>query len=281
VLGDLDRGNGDPCLALYGEYRRQPVQRDGSPCPGEPAFDDWRVRSEEEGRGSRINDGTPITPNEHRIARQFTTIDQLYSNSETSDDGHLWTAGGYVDDYNQRNTRAPGRPFDVTLPESAPPNGFMFHALARQGISFFNYGEAVGVGTQPDTRDTPEELAEEGKVLGNSEFVALYPSSGAIDKDPITGRLTYDRDPDTQPNPLQGVSRMHYFRQRFQAQLAACADPATPATCAVPRYNHLLFPNNHTSGTNPGDRSPDALVRDTDQAIGQLVSDISHSKIWP
>jgi hypothetical protein len=118
-------------------------------------------------------------------------------------------------------------------------------------------------------------------VLGNSEFVALYPSSGAIDKDPITGRLTYDRDPDTQPNPLQGVSRMHYFRQRFQAQLAACADPATPATCAVPRYNHLLFPNNHTSGTNPGDRSPDALVRDTDQAIGQLVSDISHSKIWP
>jgi hypothetical protein len=281
ILGDLDRGNGDPCLALYGEYRKQPVQRDGSPCPTDPSFDDWRVRSGEGGRGVRMNDGTPITPNEHRIARQFTTVDQLLSNSETSDDGHLWTAGGYVDDYNQRNTRAPGRPFDVTLPESAPPRGFMFQALARQGISFFNYGEAVGVGTLPDSRDTPEELAEEGKVLANSEFIALYPSSGAIDKDPITQRLTYDRDPDTQPNPLQGVSRMHYFRQRFQAQLAACADPATPATCAVPQYNHLLLPNNHTSGTTPGDRSPDALVRDTDQAIGQLVSDISHSKIWP
>ena len=281
ILGDLDRGDGDPCLALYGEFRKEPVQRDGSPCPTSPAFDNWRVRSGEDGRGSRMFDGTPITPNEHRLARQFVTLDRLHANSETSDDGHLWTAGGYVNDYNQRNTRAPGRPFDVTLPESAPPKGFMFHALARQGVSFFNYGEAVGVGTLPDVRDTPDELALEGKVLANSEFVALYPSSGAIDKDPITQRTTYDRDPETQPNPAQGVSRMHYFRQRFQAQLAACVDPASPATCAVPQYNHVLLPNNHTSGTSPGGRSPDALVRDTDQAIGQLVSDISHSKIWP
>jgi Phosphoesterase family len=281
ILGDLDRGDGDPCLALYGEYRKPPVQRDGKPCSADPAYDNWTVRSNEEGRGQRMFDGTPITPNEHRIARQFVTLDHMESNSETSDDGHLWTAGGYVDDYNQRNTRAPNRPFDVTLPESAPPHGFMFASLARQGISFFNYGEAVGVGTLPDSRDTPDELALEGKVLSNSEFILLYPSSGAIDKDPITGRTTYDRDPDVQPDPTKGVSRMHYFRQRFQAQLAACPDPSTTATCAVPQYNHLLLPNNHTSGTNPGDRSPDALVRDTDQAIGQLVSDISHSKIWP
>ncbi|MEA2494932.1 MAG: hypothetical protein QOJ29_2843 [Thermoleophilaceae bacterium] len=281
ILGDLDRGDGDPCLALYGEFRKEPTRRDGTPCPTSPAYDNWRVRSDEEGRGARMFDGTPITPNEHRIARQFVTLDRLHADSETSDDGHLWTAGGYVTDYNQRNTRAPGRPFDVTIPVSAPPKGFMFHALARQGVSFFNYGEAVGVGTLPDARDTPDELALEGQVLSNSEFVALYPSSGAIDKDPITQRLTYDRDPETQPNPLQGVSRMHYFRQRFQAQLAACADPNTPATCAVPQYNHVLFPNNHTSGTSPGGRTPDALVRDTDQAIGQLLSDISHSKIWP
>lgn len=281
ILGDLDRGDGDPCLALYGEFRKPPVQRDGKPCPNEPAFDNWYVRSNEEHRGSRMFDGTPITPNEHRVARQFVTLDHVESNSETSDDGHLWTAGGYVNDYNQRNTRAPDRPFDVTIPVSSPPKGFFFESLARQGVSFFNYGEAVGVGTLPDSRDTPDELALEGKVLANSEFTLLYPSSGAIDKDPITGRTTYDHDPATQPDPTKGVSRMHYFRQRFQAQLAACPDPSSPATCAVPQYNHLLLPNNHTSGTNPGDRSPDALVRDTDQAIGQLVSDISHSKIWP
>jgi phospholipase C len=48
----------------------------------------------------------------------------------------------------------------------------------------------------------------------------------------------------------------------------------------VPRYNELLFPNNHTSGTSAGIRTPDALLRDTDQAIGQLVDRVSHSPIW-
>jgi len=33
---------------------------------------------------------------------------------------------------------------------------------------------------------------------------------------------------------------MHHFRQRFDTQLQACADPATPAVCAVPRFNELL-----------------------------------------
>jgi sugar lactone lactonase YvrE len=281
ILGDLERGDGDPCLTLYGEYRRRPVKRDGTPCTWAIPADDWDHRSDDDKRGDRRNDGTPITPNEHRIAREFVTLDRLFTQSETSDDGHIWTAGGYVSDYAQRNTRSPNHPFDVTIPISQPPKGFMFHAAARQGVSFFNYGEAVGVGTLPDSRDTPDELAETGAVLANSEFILGYPSSGAIDKDPITQRLTYDRDPDTQPNPAQGVSRMNYFRKRFNAQLAACPDPSQPATCAVPQYNHLLFPNNHTSGTSPDQRSADALVRDTDQAIGQLLDDLSHSKIWP
>ena len=74
---------------------------------------------------------------------------------------------------------------------------------------------------------------------------------------------------------------MQYFRQRFQQQLSACPDAADTTTCAVPRFNEMVMPNNHTAGTGPGTRSPDALVRDTDQAIGQLVGDVSKSKIWP
>jgi hypothetical protein len=74
---------------------------------------------------------------------------------------------------------------------------------------------------------------------------------------------------------------MQYFSKRFQGQLAACATPSDPSSCQVPRYNELLLPNNHTSGTGQGIRTPDALVRDTDQAIGQLVDQISRSKIWP
>jgi hypothetical protein len=65
-------------------------------------------------------------------------------------------------------------------------------------------------------------------------------------------------------------------------QLAACPDPANATACAVPQFNELTFPNNHTGGTgDPTRRSPDALVRDNDLAVGQLVDYISHSKIWP
>jgi DNA-binding beta-propeller fold protein YncE len=281
-LGDLGKGDGDPCLTVYGYRRQRPVQRDGRPCPHLPAGDDYADQSAANGRSpGQSMDGTPITPNFHRLADRFVTLDHLYADSETSDDGHLWTSGGYATDYALRNTQAPNRPFDVTLPISAPPRRFLFDSLGRQGISFFNYGEAVGASTLPDTQARPDELAMQANTLANSEFITQYPSSGAINSDPITGRLTYDHDPVVAPDPTKGVSRMHYFRQRFGAQLAACPDPSQTSACAVPRFNELLFPNNHGAGTAPGTRTPDALNRDGDQALGQLVSDISHSKIWP
>jgi hypothetical protein len=130
-------------------------------------------------------------------------------------------------------------------------------------------------------------------VQKNSEFITLYPSSAAIDRDPITQRETLDHDPCPQvpvpgtpcgqPDLTKRVSRMQYFSRKFQQQLATCqgAAAANPGTCQVPRYNELLFPNNHTAGTGAGTRTPDALVRDTDQAIGQLVHEVSHSPIWP
>ena len=75
---------------------------------------------------------------------------------------------------------------------------------------------------------------------------------------------------------------MAFFKSMLDKQLTACPDPADAATCAVPQFNELTFPNNHTAGTgDPTRRTPDALVRDNDLAIGQLVDLVSHSKIWP
>jgi len=276
-LGDLGKGDGDPCYAIFPAFRRPPVQRDGSPCPNLP--DGYEAQSPDDRNPGTSNDGTPITPNFHRLADQFVTLDRLYADSETSDDGHLWAAGGYLSDYATRNTQAPNRPFDVTLPISAPPRRFFFDNLGRQGIHFFNYGEAVGVSTLPDTQGRPDELAIQGNTLANSEFITQYPSSGAISTDPITGRETWDHD--ISVDPTKAVSRMHYFRTKFGAELQACPDASNNATCAVPQFNELLFPNNHGAGTGAGTRTPDALNRDSDQALGELVSDISHSQIWP
>ncbi|HZC36576.1 MAG TPA: alkaline phosphatase family protein, partial [Chthoniobacterales bacterium] len=59
VLGDLDRGNGDPSLVDFGEA---------------------------------------ITPNYHAIARQFVDLDNFYNTGDVSGDGHAWSFGGREND---------------------------------------------------------------------------------------------------------------------------------------------------------------------------------------
>lgn len=282
MLGDLGLGDGFPCVTLYGEKREIPKLRNGAPCPNVLPYEDYKQQSKDNGVSvAQMDDKTPLTPNFHILARHYGVLNHFYADSETSDDGHMWTSSAIANDYTIRNTQSQDHPFDLTTPVSQPPKGSIFFNLARQNISFFNYGEAVGVGTLPDPRNSADELAIYTKVLANSEFILFYPSSGAIGNDPVTQRTTYDSDPGATLDPTKAVSRMQYFRQKFQLQLTTCANPAIPATCAVPQYNHMVLPNNHTAGTTPGRRTPDAMVRDTDQALGQLVSDISHSKIWP
>ncbi len=59
VLGDLDRGNGDPALALFPE---------------------------------------PLTPNFHQLARRFVTLDNFYDSGEVSGDGWNWSTSARTAD---------------------------------------------------------------------------------------------------------------------------------------------------------------------------------------
>jgi DNA-binding beta-propeller fold protein YncE len=60
ILGDLDRGNGDPKLAEFGER---------------------------------------LTPNFHKIARQFVDLDNFYESGEVSGDGWQWSTSGRESDF--------------------------------------------------------------------------------------------------------------------------------------------------------------------------------------
>jgi DNA-binding beta-propeller fold protein YncE len=60
ILGDLDRGNGDPTLALFGES---------------------------------------VTPNAHALAREFVTLDNFYVNAEVSYSGHAFSTAAYSTDF--------------------------------------------------------------------------------------------------------------------------------------------------------------------------------------
>ena len=244
ILGDDSRGDGDPKLTLFGES---------------------------------------ITPNAHALARRFPLLDHVYANSEASIDGHFWTAAGSVSDYVVKNWHqnyaGRGRPYDFGVyAVTWPSQGFLFDQAEKQGISYFNYGEAVAgvVPLFPDKDRTPDDLAKVNRKFAKSDLGAplpghCYPNdaySGGVNL--LTQQEVYDSSLPAGVLP-PAESRFDCFRTKFTAQLA---------TGTVPAFNYMVLANDHTAGTAPGRRTPTAMIADNDHALGQVVDLISHSPIW-
>ena len=128
ILGDLDRGNGDPTLALFGEE---------------------------------------VTPNAHALAREFVTLDNFYVNAEVSYDGHAFSTGAIANDFVEKiwplNYGGRG---GIYLSEgggkmrtpfgniAAPANGYIWDDVLRAGKTVRSYGEFAA-------EDTSREAAAE------------------------------------------------------------------------------------------------------------------------
>jgi YVTN family beta-propeller protein len=249
LLGDDPRGDGDPKLALF---------------------------------------GGDVTPNHHSLARRFPLLDHVYANSEASIDGHFWSSAAKVSDYVNKawfqNYGGRDRPYDFGVYSVTwPANGFLFDQAERQGISYFNYGEAIA-GTVPlaDKDRTPDETAEVVRKFGKSDLgpgtggvtgataTQCYPNDASIGKDAITGVEVWDTTPPAGAAP-GAESRFDCFAARFATQLA---------TGTVPTFNYLVATNDHTQVLSAGARTPRAMIADNDEYLGKLVDLISHSPIW-
>jgi YVTN family beta-propeller protein len=105
VLGDLPHGNGDPALAIF---------------------------------------GNAITPNQHKLANDFITIDNFYADAETTAAGHYWataaTATAYVEKTWPQNYSNRGA-FPQWDPVAFPDSGFLWDAAFAAGLSYRDYGE--------------------------------------------------------------------------------------------------------------------------------------------
>ncbi|MBA3430985.1 MAG: bifunctional YncE family protein/alkaline phosphatase family protein [Actinobacteria bacterium] len=111
VLGDLDRGNGDASLTLF---------------------------------------GPDVTPNHHDLAERFTTLDNLYAAGEVSTDGWEWSTAANANTLNQKTwpTLYGGRGHFYTAeggtlaaaPGRRPENSYIWDALSKHSISYRNYG---------------------------------------------------------------------------------------------------------------------------------------------
>ena len=240
VLGDDPRGDGDPSLTLF---------------------------------------GARATPNVHALVRRFPLLDHVYADSEASIDGHFWTSAAKVSDYVEKNWfqnyAGRGRPYDFGVyAVTFPQNGFLFDQADRDGVGWFNYGEAIA-GDVPVSADKDRDAAaaaDEARRLARSDLGqnGCYPNDSSIGSDSITGVDVYDSSLSAGA-PFGSESRLDCFRTHFAAQVA---------TGTVPAFNYLVLGNDHTRGLEPGTRTPQAMIADNDLGLGQLVDLVSHSPIW-
>ena len=124
VLGDLKEGNGDPSLVLFGEN---------------------------------------ITPNHHKLAREFVLLDNFYVNSDVCADGHNWSTAAIAPDYvekmwpNKYANRRTIYDFEEQDPASLPPAGYLWTNAAAAGISMRNFGYMVN--NKPNAAPGAEQIA--------------------------------------------------------------------------------------------------------------------------
>ncbi len=107
VLGDLPQGNGDPSLCIFGEQ---------------------------------------ITPNHHKVARDFVLLDNTYCSGILSADGHQWADSAMANDYMERSFAGFPRsyPFGGTEGVDAlaySSAGFIWDNVIAHGKTLRNYGE--------------------------------------------------------------------------------------------------------------------------------------------
>ncbi len=122
VFGDMEKGNGDRSLCLFGE---------------------------------------DVTPNIHALARQFVLLDNFYADAEVSADGHNWTMGAYATDYTEKTwpTSYGGRggeyEFEGGVPDVYPSGGYLWDLCQRHNVSYRTYGEFTENPTAPGDSALP------------------------------------------------------------------------------------------------------------------------------
>jgi hypothetical protein len=215
VLGDMKEGNGDASLCLFPES---------------------------------------VTPNHHRLARQFVLLDNFYADGEVSADGHEWSMGAYATDFVQKawplNYR-PGNKEKIPYPSEGtvdaiarPAGGYLWDRCAEAGVSYRSYGEWIENGKTP--RDP-------GKALTKTLEGHFDPAFRGFD-------LDY---PD-QKRADRFIEEMTRFEKDGE----------------MPRFIVLRLPSDHTSGTVAGKPTPTAYVADNDLALGRVIEAVTKSKFW-
>ena len=216
VLGDMKEGNGDPSLCIFPEK---------------------------------------VTPNHHKLAREFVLLDNFYVDGEVSADGHQWSMAAYCTDYIEKiwpltyrgtlHRKLSGYPSEGHGGSlEVPAGGYLWDRCAEARVSYRSYGEWVDNPKKPGDPAIPRSKGLVGHI------------------DPLF--WGYDLEYPDQKRADRFIAELKRFERDGD----------------MPRLSILRLPNDHTYGTRVGKPTPTAFLADNDLALGRVVEAVSQSKFW-
>lgn len=236
VLGDVAAGNGDPALCIFGEK---------------------------------------VTPNQHKLVREFVLLDNTYCSGILSADGHQWSTTAFGTDYLERSFAGWPRSYpDGMGPDEIDalayaPSGFIWDNALTHGVSLWNFGEFTmhTCGWSDPARKGDPQWADYWDEYRHGRGLVRIGSVPAV---PTVGPFS--------PTDTLGwnMAVPDVWRARYIAgQVAAWEKEGR-----MPQLILVCLPDDHTSGTSEGSPTPEACVADNDLAFGRIVEAFSRSSFW-
>lgn len=235
VLGDVAAGNGDPRLCIFGER---------------------------------------VTPNQHKMVRDFVLLDNTYCAGILSADGHQWSTTAFGTDYLERSFAGWPRSYPDGMGEDEndamaySPAGFIWDNALKKGIHIRNYGEfmAPRVLWKDGRKGDPSWRAcyEQWKGDRNDVLFSSYPMVETIRAFSPSNYVGWEMSVPDQYRADYILKELKEYEAKGQ----------------FPQFVIICLPNDHTSGTSKGCPTPAALVADNDLAFGRIVEALSHSRFW-
>jgi YVTN family beta-propeller protein len=236
VLGDVAEGNGDARLCIFG------------------------------GR---------VTPNQHKLAREFVLLDNTYCAGILSADGHQWSTTAIGTDYLERSFAGWPRSYPDGMGEDEAdalaysPAGFIWDNALRHGVSIRNYGEFMAPKVRwrdPSRKGTPDWLANYRTWKGERQ-------ESVFESEPMIETIAPF-------SPTSYVGWEMAVPDQYRADFILRELDGYVKKGEFPQLVIICLPNDHTSGTREGSPTPAATVADNDLAFGRIVEALSRSPFW-
>ncbi len=210
--------------------------------------------------------GNEVTPNQHKMAKEYSLLDNFYASGKSSAEGHSWTDAAIVTDYIEKNVRAWFRSYPHVLADALAYNkeGFIWNNALDHGKTVRIYGEAC-----------------EPTWKGNYGWKDFYSSLLAGKPIAFTNNTTISR-----VRPIMSAGYPCYDNHNLADQIRADAfiqelnEYEKMPGDQLPQLIIMALPEDHTAGMREGFPTPRAMVADNDLAFGKIIEALTKSRFW-